>query len=97
MSIEDVEHKTGRIALLCGTLVILGIMMVVVKTGGCESTPVSCKDEFYELEVNGRTGATCDPGAVAEVVNPPAAPKAGVLCHCTKVPHGTQATPPANP
>lgn len=39
-----------------------------------------CHDQFYEVG-NGNYH-TCPPGARAELVTSPPAPKPGVLCHC---------------
>ena len=96
MAYGNESERTTRFAFLCGTLLILGAFITIIKTDACANTPSSCKDEFYELEVNGRTGATCDPGARAEVVNPPNAPKPGVLCHCIKTERNIP-VPPPNP
>lgn len=90
----SVSHKTGRIALLCGTLIVLGFFFFLFKVGACdgcnkpklETTPI-CKDEFVEIKNDGYASKhSCDPGATVEVVNSPPAPKAGIICHCAKKP-----------
>ena len=82
-------EKTGRIAMLCVTMVILGFFFLLFKAEACASCnkpsqPDVCKDEFYEISENNRYGNshTCTPGARAEVVASPPAPKPGIMCHC---------------
>jgi hypothetical protein len=90
----SVVHKTGRIALLCTTLAILGFFYFLFKVGACaecgkpkpQETPI-CKDEFVEIRGDNDRYAikhTCEPGAIVEVVNSPPAPKPGIICHCSK-------------
>lgn len=84
-------EKTGRIAMLCVTLVILGFFFFLLKADACSScnrvdnSPPVCKDEFFELGNDGRysnNNHTCYPGARVEVVASPPAPKPGIMCHC---------------
>lgn len=97
------EEKTKRVSYLLITIVILGLFLLLSKTGlGCSScmsscnTPSPCHDEFYEE--NEYAHVQCDPGAKAEIVTSPPAPKAGVLCHCINSDAGAlKATPSAAP
>jgi hypothetical protein len=78
----DSENKTIRIALLCATMVILGLMVTVTKggCGSCDNSP-TCRDEFFQVD-NDHTHNICDPGASVEIVTSPPAPKPGIICHC---------------
>lgn len=88
MSYDDdaLSHKTGRIAILSVLMFMLGFLFFLFKIEACKSTPANCKDEFNEIKDGYRNEITCAPGAVAEVVNSPPAPKPGVLCHCPSTP-----------
>lgn len=80
---ELAAHKTGRIALLCGTLAFLGFFVFLVRIDACSSKPESCKEEFFEIQKDtGYNNHSCNVGAVIETVSSPPAPKAGLLCHC---------------
>ncbi len=78
----DEDHKTGRIAILSILLFLLGLLFFLFKIDACKSSPSNCKDEFFEIKSDYRNEHTCSPGAVAEVVNSPPAPKPGIICHC---------------
>ena len=98
---EMVAHKTGRIALLCGMLAILGFFTFLVRIDACSSKPESCKEQFFEIGKDSTyNNHACDVGAVIETVNSPPAPRAGLLCHCPSLKHpapSPSATPaPAN-
>jgi hypothetical protein len=77
-------HKTGRIAILSCLILLLGLFVFCYKTESCKSSPLNCKDEFFEIknESGYRNEHACSPGAMAEVVNSPPAPKPGILCRC---------------
>jgi hypothetical protein len=103
MSDEADKQKTERIGWLCVTMVILGLFFMLTKTNACAlacnscnapSKPDICKDEFFELSDNARYGNnhSCTPGARAEVVSSPPAPKPGIICHCINKDQGGQAT-----
>lgn len=85
-------HKTGRIAILAVLLFGLGGLTFCYKTDAC-AAKTTCNDEFMEFHGDGRTRA-CTPGATAEVVLSPPAPKPGILCHCNPPAHPA---PSANP
>lgn len=80
------DHKTGRVALLSGVLVCMGLMFFLYKTDACKSDPhatsTACKEEFIEFVPQGGCGAEhkCSEGAVIEIVNSPQ--RSGTLCHC---------------
>ena len=81
----DEDHKTGRIAILSILLFLLGLLFFLFKIDACKSSPENCKDEFFEIDSSSTrysNNKTCSPGAVAEVVNSPPAPKPGIICHC---------------
>lgn len=90
------SEKTGRIGMLCVTLAFLGLLLFLSKANACSlacnscnspshsTTSEVCKDEFFEIESNSRYQVqhSCTPGARAEIVTSPPAPKPGILCHC---------------
>jgi hypothetical protein len=82
------SEKTERIGYLCLTIVVLGMMFTAVKLNACQSCnkpdpPEVCRDEFVPIDSERHS---CTPGARAEVVTSPPAPKAGLLCHCENKP-----------
>lgn len=84
MSYDDESarsHKTGRIAILSILMGVMGFLFFLYKIEACKSTPENCKDEFYSFD-DGYRSHSCAPGAVAEVVSSPPAPKPGIICHC---------------
>jgi len=88
-------HKTGRIAILSVLLFALGALVFCFKVDACNSKG-TCNDEFLEFAGDGRSRA-CTPGATAEVVSSPPAPKPGLLCHCGPKAVPVPATPTPNP
>ena len=82
----DESNKTGRIALLCGTMIMLGFFFFLFKVEACKGSPYSCKDEFFEIKTDTSYGNhhSCSPGATVEVVTSPPAPRPGIICHCAK-------------
>jgi hypothetical protein len=82
---DAMSHKTGRIAILSILVFLLGFMFFLFKIEACKSSPANCKDEFFEITTDRGYGNShsCAPGAVAEVVNSPPAPKPGIICHCS--------------
>ena len=94
---DPVAQKTGRIALLCGTMLILGFFFFLFKIDACSSKPENCQDEFVEIRNNDYGSShKCSPGAIVEVVNAPPAPKPGILCHCPKNGSSPSAAPTAS-
>lgn len=89
---DEQSHRTGRIAILSVLIFALGCLFFVYKTESCKATPANCKDEFFEIKTESgyRNEHACAPGATAEVVNSPPAPKPGILCHCGPGPAPTQ-------
>lgn len=85
-------HKTGRITILSILVLLLGLFVFLFKIDACSSKPENCKDEFFEIKNDYTNNHACSPGAVAEVVNSPPAPKPGIICHCPG-----HATPAASP
>lgn len=82
---DPIAHKTGRIAILCITLAVLGLFFFLFKVDACSSKPENCREEFVEIRNDGyHADHQCKPGAVVEVVNAPPAPKPGIMCHCPK-------------
>jgi len=80
-----VSHKTGRIAILCITLAVLGLFYFLYKVEACSSKPENCRDEFVEMKSDGyRSDHKCSPGAIVEVITAPPAPKPGIMCRCPK-------------
>ncbi len=81
---DEMAHKTGRIVILSILILSLGGLFFAYKIEACKSTPANCKDEFFEIKTESgyRNEHACAPGAVAEVVNSPPAPKPGIICHC---------------
>lgn len=80
---DPVAQKTGRIALLCGTMLVLGFFFFLFKVEACKSSPEDCREEFVEIKSNGYSSDhKCARGAIVETVNSPPAPKPGILCHC---------------
>lgn len=81
---DDAErsHKTGRIAILSILIVVLGGFFLLYKTDSCKSSPANCKEEFFEMQERYQNNHTCTPGAIAEMVSSPPAPRAGIMCHC---------------
>ena len=85
------SEKTVRIGWLCATILVLGLFFFLTKINACalacnscHDPHPACKDEFYEIKNDGyASNHTCTPGARAEVVASPPAPKPGILCHCT--------------
>lgn len=91
---DPVAQKTGRIALLCGTMIVLGFFFFLFKIEACKSSPEDCREEFVEIKSNGYSSDhKCARGAIVETVNSPPAPKPGILCHC---PTNVAATPTAS-
>jgi hypothetical protein len=89
-------QKTGRIALLCGTMLILGFFTFLFRIEACKSTPETCKDEFFQLDPDSKyNNHSCSIGAVIETVSSPPAPKAGILCHCLPSKNGSTVPTPA--
>jgi len=84
MSYNESESgdKSFRIGMMCFVMLILGLFLFLYKIEACKSSPDTCKDEYYELDDDMHTSHTCNQGAHAELVGPPAYPKRGVLCHC---------------
>lgn len=80
----DEDHKTGRIAIFSILVFLLGLLFFLFKIDACKSSPLNCKDEFFEIDTGGRysNNKSCSPGAVAEVVTSPPSPKPGIICHC---------------
>jgi hypothetical protein len=93
---DPVAQKTGRIALLCGTLCVLGLFVFLFKVEACSSKPEDCRDEFVEIKGDYQSTHKCTNGATVEVVNSPPAPKPGILCHCPKNSGAPSAPPPAS-
>lgn len=83
---DPVAQKTGRIALLCLTIVVLGLFFFLFKVDACKSSPDNCREEFVEIQNNDVRGYgnnhKCSTGAIVEVVSSPPAPKPGIMCHC---------------
>lgn len=77
-------EKTFRFIMVCVLAVVLGFFYFLFKVEACKSTPDTCKDSFHSLNPNRYSDEICDIGAIAEVINSPPAPKAGILCHCVK-------------
>jgi len=98
MSYQDetaMNHKTGRIALVCGLILCLGLLFVGTQTESCEgcNDPAgTCHDQFYEID-KGHSQHTCPPHSRAEIVTSPPAPKPGVFCHCLENDRQPQAAP----
>ena len=95
---SDDSNKTDRIGYLCITMVILGFFLMLVKGNAFAScnkpdAPAICHDEFIPID---RDSHSCTPGAKAEVVSSPPAPKAGILCHC-QAPAATSTEPAVIP
>jgi len=97
------SEKTERIGWLCVTMMILGLFLMITKSNACGSVfgscnapakTEACKDEFFEIGDNSRYGNnhSCTPGARAEVVSSPPAPKPGIICHCINKDQDGQAT-----
>jgi hypothetical protein len=83
------NHKTGRIAIFCILLAVLGGLLFAYKVDACKATPadLSCREEFFEINKDRYDNdQKCRPGAVIEIVNSPPAPKAGIMCHCPTTP-----------
>ena len=104
MASDPNSEKSSRIGMLCFTMAFLGLLLFLTKINACAlacsscnspAKPEVCKDEFFEISDTSRYGNnhSCTPGARAEVVSSPPAPKPGILCHCInngKVDPGTQ-------
>lgn len=98
------SEKTKRIGWLCVTVALLGVLFFLTKTNACalacnscnqrDSAPVVCKDEFHEIKDGYPTNFACTPGAKAEVVASPPAPKPGIMCHCINKDQAGSATSP---
>ena len=89
---DQLSHKTGRIAILALMICILGAFFFAYKVNACAEKapqPYVCKDEFFQVDTDHPAHA-CSPGAKAEWVTSPPAPKPGIMCHCV-----VDATPPA--
>lgn len=96
---DPLAHKTGRIAILCLTVGILGLLFFLFKIDACSHKPENCQDEFIEIKLNNDSYGQdhkCSPGAIVEVISSPPAPKPGLLCHCPKNNSGTQSAPAAS-
>ncbi len=102
MSDDKESEKSSRIGMLCVTMAFLGLLLFLSKVNACAlacnscngpNSPTPCKDEFHEIKDGYPSNFTCYPGAKAEVVTSPPAPKPGVMCHCINSEPGSQATP----
>ena len=84
---DQLSHKTGRIAILALMICILGAFFFAYKVNACAEKPAQptpCKDEFFQVDSD-HPARACSPGAKAEWVNSPPAPKPGIMCHCFEV------------
>lgn len=83
---EDMKraHKTGRIALVCTAIVLLGMFLFLYKTESCSAKPENCKEEFIEFDSAAKysNNHACAPGAIVQMVTPASGGKAGIMCHC---------------
>lgn len=82
---DESDAKSLRIFLLCCVVVILGGFFFAYKVNACADKPaqaVPCKDELFLID-NDHPAHQCSPGARAELVASPPAPKPGIICHCT--------------
>jgi hypothetical protein len=83
------EEKTYRIGFLCGTLILIALLVFLFKTEaceGCESASeanAGCKEKYYEIDEDHHV-RTCPRGSKVEVVTSPPAPKPAIICHCDK-------------
>lgn len=112
MSDTNDDNKTARIGILCLTMVVLGFFLFCSKMTACQSCGVDkpappepnvCRDSFYEIDTANNkyvnNTVACAPGARAEYVVSPPAPKPGIICHCGPAPSVASSTivlpPPA--
>lgn len=81
---EESDAKSLRIFFLCAVIVILGGFFFAYKVNACADKPArleQCKDELFLID-NDHPAHQCSPGARAELVTSPPAPKPGIICHC---------------
>jgi hypothetical protein len=99
MSDESENGRTIRILLLSTTIVMLGLFLLLFKSGWCQTKPEEapqCKEQFIEMTRSGYAmNVECSPGATVEMVSSPPAPKAGVFCRCSNKPLPPIAAPSA--
>lgn len=90
---ERLNHKTWRIVVLALMVCILGAFFFAFKVNACATKPEpppTCKDEFHQVDSDHPNHA-CAPGAKAEWVTSPPAPKPGIMCHCVGEPPAPRA------
>jgi hypothetical protein len=81
---DESDAKSLRFFLFLAAIVILGGFFFAFKVDACRDKPAikePCKDEFFQID-NDHTSHVCSPGAKAEFISSPPAPRAGVVCHC---------------
>jgi len=84
---DNQGQKTLRLSLILFTVCLLGTLFFAYKINACAEKPpqaapsVPCKDEFFQVDADHPNHA-CTPGAKAEWVSSPPAPRPGIICHC---------------
>lgn len=85
---ESDAHRTARLIVVLIAVCILGSFVFAYKVNACADKPVQaiptvpCKDEFFQVDADHPNHA-CTPGAKAEWVASPPAPRPGIICHCS--------------
>jgi hypothetical protein len=81
---DESDAKTTRIVLLCVVLITISAFFFAYKVEACSDKPKPvevCRDEFFIVD-NDHPVRSCAPGAKAEWVTSPPAPRPGIVCHC---------------